>query len=435
MVLSNCWGLFLIIVLLGYGLVVIPRSFWQSGDLELTLKFMQFRATVIDEGLIETKYQLDEIVKLVNAANYHINGNTELKSMLEIIASKCPLEYMEHHKAMQTHNSRDAIEQLGIITESKLVDLHKNLKKTLSEYRRSHSSWDMLMDSCIMLEDIIASMHSSDKKLKGMMWTPKEGPFSRYREILEWLWYTRAKPMLCRTLAVCFYIMSVLVVLGEITLFTDIPVGLIPLMFREDHGPIMNQIFVSIPLLYIIICTYYALFSLKLTGWYGLYPHNQTDPSNLVWSAFFLCRLSAPLCYNFLLFIKVTHTEYVRIMGIIDIVPVLGNQFAVFFPLLLIIFCALNYFHVYGKLMNSLGMSQFGFNDKYREEKISEGKAMIARERLERESKAGYRPDSQPQARSVKMNWEMAKRNINEKEVEKTYGTVKAPYLSSGFNI
>ena len=32
MALSNCWGLFLIIVLLGYGLVAIPRTLWYKGD-------------------------------------------------------------------------------------------------------------------------------------------------------------------------------------------------------------------------------------------------------------------------------------------------------------------------------------------------------------------------------------------------------------------
>lgn len=396
---------------------------------------MQFRAVVIDEGIVDTKYQLNEIVKLVNAASYHISGTPELRPQLYMIISKCPLEYIEHHKAMQTHNSRDSIEQLGLITEEKLIDLHKNLKKTLAEYRRSSSTWEVLMDSCIMLEDIITSIHSSDKKLTGITWTPKVGPFIRLREITEWLWYTRVKPLVCRSLAVCFGIMSVLVVLGEITLFTDIPIGLIPLLYTEDHGPVMNQIFVSIPLVYIILCTYYALFSLKLTGWYGLYPHNQTDPSNLVWSAFFLCRLTAPLCYNFLLLIKVTHTEYARIMGIIDIVPVLGNQFAVFFPLLLIIFCGLNYFHVYGKLLTALGMNQFDFDDKYHEEKVSEGKAMIARERIEREGKMGYRLECQTEGRSVKMNWEMAKLNGNDKEVEKKYANVKSTYLSTSFNI
>jgi hypothetical protein len=34
MALSNCWGLFLIILLLGYGLVAIPRKLWYEGDCE-----------------------------------------------------------------------------------------------------------------------------------------------------------------------------------------------------------------------------------------------------------------------------------------------------------------------------------------------------------------------------------------------------------------
>lgn len=29
---SNTWGLFLLVVLLGYGLIEIPRQFWQMGN-------------------------------------------------------------------------------------------------------------------------------------------------------------------------------------------------------------------------------------------------------------------------------------------------------------------------------------------------------------------------------------------------------------------
>lgn len=120
--------------------------------------------------------------------------------------------------------------------------------------------------------------------------------------------------------------------------------------------------------------THFALFNLRLSGLYGLYPNNQTDPSNLVWSAQFMARITAPLCYNFLMFIKVTNTQFYVVMGIIDMVPILGTQFTMFFPLMLIIFCLLNIFKVYSKFMASLGMSQFGFADKYRDDKIIEGR-------------------------------------------------------------
>jgi hypothetical protein len=40
MALSNCWGLFLIISLLGYGLVAIPRILWYKGDVEKWLFYL-----------------------------------------------------------------------------------------------------------------------------------------------------------------------------------------------------------------------------------------------------------------------------------------------------------------------------------------------------------------------------------------------------------
>jgi hypothetical protein len=60
MALSNCWGLFLIILLLGYGLVAIPRKLWYTGSVEKMLHYYQFQLAEVDETLIDTKFKLDE---------------------------------------------------------------------------------------------------------------------------------------------------------------------------------------------------------------------------------------------------------------------------------------------------------------------------------------------------------------------------------------
>ena len=196
--------------------------------------------------------------------------------------------------------------------------------------------------------------------------------------------------------------MSLLTFLGETTLFIEVPLGVFPLMFTEDYGIVFTQLLCVLPLSYIILCTYFGLFNLKLSGWYGLYPNNHTDSSNLVWSAFFLARLSAPLCYNFLLFLKIQNTVYANVMGLIDLVPLVGKQFSRFFPLLLVVFCALNLFHINGRVMSTLGMGQLSFSDKYNADNISEGKIMVTRARTEREkNNIIYNRNSG--------NWEMGK--------------------------
>jgi hypothetical protein len=48
---------------------------------------------------------------------------------------------------------------------------------------------------------------------------------------MEWYWLTKIKPSTMKFLGLFSTFMTILVILGEITLFTDFPVGLFPLLF------------------------------------------------------------------------------------------------------------------------------------------------------------------------------------------------------------
>mmetsp|Transcript_2981 Transcript_2981/g.2698 ORF Transcript_2981/g.2698 Transcript_2981/m.2698 type:complete len:239 (-) Transcript_2981:737-1453(-) len=186
-VLSNCWGLFLVIVFLGYGLVAIPKSFWYAGKSSDYLKYLYVKATILDEGIIEVKYKLDDIIRLVNTASYKIQENSSLQRPLDILLSICPLEMLEHHRTMQTHESRDSTEQLGTLNEKRLIELHKELKKTISEYKRSNCRWSQLVDETLLLEDIIASHNNQEKIIKSSVILEKSGLFSIKGRKSEWL--------------------------------------------------------------------------------------------------------------------------------------------------------------------------------------------------------------------------------------------------------
>lgn len=242
----------------------------------------------------------------------------------------------------------------------------------------------MLVSQALALEDVLLSYNNVNKQVDSALWKKRTGRCARLLSTLEWFWLTRAKPVSCRVVAVVFAAMSLLVVLGEITLFINVPVGLFPMMFYESHGPYLTQVLVLLPLSYILLCTYSSLFYLKLQGFYGLYPHNMTDPSNLAWSASFLAKITAPLCYNFLNFIKVTGTQFYAVMGVVNLMPVLGEKFVLFFPSLLLVLVLLNYFNVFGKLMKALGMSLFSFSDSFNDAKLLEGKSLLSKARMDR---------------------------------------------------
>lgn len=131
------WGLFLIILLLGYGLVSVPRKLWHAANIETRVRYYHYEAPHLEEKVIESKYLLDEIVKLVHAAMCKTIADPSLQAKLAVIAEKCPLDIMEHHRSMKSHQSRGVDEELGVITEQRLVMLHKDLKSTLSEYNRA----------------------------------------------------------------------------------------------------------------------------------------------------------------------------------------------------------------------------------------------------------------------------------------------------------
>jgi len=239
--------------------------------------------------------------------------------------------------------------------------------------------------SCFYLQDILYNYNNSEKRISSVFWGRKSGKFLKLRESAEWYWFTRVYPVLSRVLAILSGVFSFLIVLGEVTLFIDIPVSPFPLFFQKQHTAFLTKSFCLLLLLYILYSGYIALFKLKLKGLYGMYSHNQTDSINLLWCSLIMTRVAPALCYNFLLFIQVDGTQFSKVMGVIDLVPLLGQDFAEYFPLLLIFFCLLNYYQAYSKVMKCLGVPQFSFSEEMDEGMVEEGKALVERERKTRE--------------------------------------------------
>jgi hypothetical protein len=111
----------------------------------------------------------------------------------------------------------------------------------------------------------------------------------------------------------------------------------------------------------------------------------------------------------------VNGTQFEEVMQLINIVPVMGQEFAIFFPLLLIVFCALNYFNIYGRCMNFLGMSQFSFSDSFGTDKLNEGRSLLQKARVEKERSLGLAPAS-----GSAKNWELSSRPLTTADYQKS---------------
>ena len=67
-------------------------------------------------------------------------------------------------------------------------------------------------------------------------------------------------------------------------------------------------------------------------------------------------------------------------MGNLD-VSVMGYASNYFFPIILVILILFNVFDFYTKILTAIGLKQFDFSDDFEDERIDDGKIILAKER------------------------------------------------------
>ncbi len=67
--LSNTWGLLIVVFMLGYGLVEVPRLVWRQSNPEYALRLLEFTAPDLDTALFDSKCGLEEVIAEVGEAH------------------------------------------------------------------------------------------------------------------------------------------------------------------------------------------------------------------------------------------------------------------------------------------------------------------------------------------------------------------------------
>jgi len=71
-------------------------------------------------------------------------------------------------------------------------------------------------------------------------------------------------------------------------------------MNNNDSLIISFQIVGIVIIAYLCFCAYYAIFKMRIFNYYYLTPNHHTNEYSLIFSGTLVCRLTSPLCYNFL---------------------------------------------------------------------------------------------------------------------------------------
>ena len=126
-------------LLLGYGLVAVPRSLWSRSITSLHLKQIYFKLGKFHGEKCEAEENLEDILTEIKTIAEKIKYNHPLRNCVDIIVKKCPENFRvnlrrnveDYNDYNEEVNIRD-----GIPNEKALVNLHARLIKSLQVNNR-----------------------------------------------------------------------------------------------------------------------------------------------------------------------------------------------------------------------------------------------------------------------------------------------------------
>lgn len=131
---------------------------------------------------------------------------------------------------------------------------------------------------------------------------------------------------------------------------------------------------------------------MKIFNVYYLAANKQTDEYSLAFSGMLVCRLTAPLCLNYLCLVnRDSHyiqlkserleTSFTSFMGHLDLIPIVNGGLNIFLPLCMSAICLAIYFDFGTKILHNFGYEQFIENDEMTSDLVQTGRQLVEREK------------------------------------------------------
>lgn len=400
---SNTWGLFLLVLLLGYGLVEVPRSFWQRSQTSLYLKQIYFKIAKLHGEKCDAEENLEDILNEVKAIAEKVRYNHPVRNCIDLIVKKCPESFRSSlRRNVEDYRDYDELRQDNDIpSEKSLVNLHTRLIKSIHVNNRTSNQWTYMMNNAFLTEEVLANESNSNRKFAFSTMTKKSLFFQKLNNpTIEWLYRCIIRKYMLKFISLVLMLVSIMVIWSEMTFFNRKPVLSLFALFlnasRQTYNYFSIEFIGFFIIAYLCFCAYYTLFKMRVFNFYYLAPNHQTNEYSLIFSGMLLCRLTSPLCYNFLGLVhldshvtkdtEIIETQFTSLMGHMDVISFISDGFNIYFPMLIILLCLATFFNLGGHVLHFFGFEQFIGDTELTTELIEDGKNLVEREkrRLER---------------------------------------------------
>ncbi|RKP26524.1 LMBR1-like membrane protein-domain-containing protein [Syncephalis pseudoplumigaleata] len=324
MAAANCWGLLLVLLFMGHGLVAVPRTLWRAAN---------------------TKRRWIQVTRrAVNVKDAYEEAETEL---VDVVA--CPISMVGSYQRVSIPR---------VITENK---------------------WERLLAEGFRLQDELENRDNPD----------------------------RAGTAVVQSTRVAAAIDAIMLLWSELTMQWDEPMlsiyGLVLHWANRSYG--LTEFVSILSLAYMCVCAYSSLLRMRIFNLYALVPR-RSDVGSLLFMGGYLCRLTVPLCYNYLnLVVAQDDAVFSQFMGILDLVPFLGDRFNRWTPLIILVPSFVTFFRISDRVTRAFGCGDYSYDDddggnggnggngdgggnvspghQWRQEEAEEGRRLIQAERRE----------------------------------------------------
>jgi len=358
--MANLWGLLLSILLLGYGLVEVPRKLWRSSNVGTRMNYLLYKTATAHEQLGDARDTLDETLALYKRANQL--GRDKFPKEFEDMKNTIPQAELTRRVGRDNVSDDSFYDRLNQeIKLSTLAYIHARLKFEITDLRRLERYYD----------DSLRKAFSQEQK-------SSVSPVA-----CSGFWN-----MVLKATAGFLAVFSVLLIWSELVLVFDpnlSPFYAISRSARHDPGCILFGFF---GFCYMSYCALFALFRLKLSVYYSMHKEQGTDANSILFNASYTLRLIFPLGYNFLQVFDWelrNQTALGKLLGPLEDVKILDSANNIL-PILILVLTVATASNFYNKMLRKFGFSTFlysGNNDIETAQQIKEGSLLLAKAKRE----------------------------------------------------
>ena len=407
---SYVLGLSIMLLLLSYSLIKLPKLIYEKINYENTIQYYEYSAKNINDKLSIVKMELEENGHqlLVTMEDSKImqemkDDNILTDNKMRLNNDKSIYQYQSYMKEkfdylhknskvfnINIKNNSFGSQQEPIKDKKKLVLLFKKIMKEewddlrlQCQMQRIYSKWSTLKSILILGKKnkyITNSKYSKlgREKSEKIMYDKPDENFITLNSLSSFkIWYyLKPRKIFIFILTIILFLFGGIIFISEISISLPWNLSFFSLLISSVTNVLILHLVLFIQIIYLLGMSMYTLLRLKISGYYGMYPNNQTDGISLMYFVDNINRIIFPLCLNVIMMVnkgdEVNKTILESIFGINmqNKVFVIFNNYS---PLILILCVLINGFNVFLKLGKCFGIDDFYIESEKRDNDIEEG--------------------------------------------------------------